>query len=173
MLTYQVGCIPGFGAPRNYVAPLGRKPRKRRKSDWPASDDARLLSLRANGLFFHEIAEQMQRSKAAVAVRYYTLTNGIPGAHPADAQGKDYFRKVVAEVSASTSVSSEDILGQCRDFRYVRARQEVAWRLRQALDHHGKPRFSMPQIGAWMNRDHTTILHAVRAHQARTGRVSA
>jgi len=88
-------------------------------------------------------------------------------------QGKDYFRKVLAEVSASTGVSPRDILGRCRDFRYVRARQEVAWRLRQALDNHGKPRFSMPQIGAWMDRDHTTILHAVRAHEARTGRVSA
>jgi len=111
MLTYQVGCLPGFGAPPRIV--------------------------------------------------------------PEGPHGKAFFNQTLAAVAASHGVSPADVLGPVRVRYLVHARQELAWRMRNARDAHGRPRFSMPQIGAWMNRDHTTILHAVRAHEARTGRVSA
>jgi chromosomal replication initiation ATPase DnaA len=92
---------------------------------------------------------------------------------PEGPHGKAYFTQTLAAVASSHGVSPADILGPFRFKALVHARQEVAWRMRNAKDALGKPRFSLPQIAAWMDRDHTTILHAVRAHEARTGRVGA
>ncbi len=111
MLTYQVGCIPGFGPP--------------------------------------------------------------PRTLPEGPKGKAFFDQTLAAVASSHGVSSADILGPFRFRALVHARQELAWRMRNAKDSLGDPRFSLPQIAAWMDRDHTTILHAVRAHEARTGRARA
>jgi len=111
MLTYQVGCIPGYGPPIR-TTPIGPT-------------------------------------------------------------GKDYFRQTLAAVAAAHGVSPADILGTRRFRHLVYARQELAWRMRNARDSLGDPRFSLPQIAAWMNRDHSTLLHAIRAHEVRTGRVSA
>lgn len=93
---------------------------------------------------------------------------------PPGPTGKAYFNQTLAAVASSHGVSPADILGPFRFKALVHARQEVAWRMRNAKDALGKPRFSYPQIADWMGgRDHTTIIHAVRAHEARTGRVSA
>lgn len=43
----------------------------------------------------------------------------------------------------------------------VRLRQEFYWRA------HRTGRFSLPRIAAFLGQDHTTVLHAVRRHQAR------
>jgi chromosomal replication initiation ATPase DnaA len=84
--------------------------------------------------------------------------------------GKDYFRAVLADVSERHGVAPYDITGPSRLREIVHARQEVAWKVRKAQDALGKPRFSLPQIGTWLGgRDHTTILHAIRAHEKRRG----
>lgn len=87
--------------------------------------------------------------------------------------GKAYFRQTVAAVCAEHEVSPSDVLGPLRLRHLVHARQDIAWRMRNAVDATGKPRFSLPQIGAWMGQDHTTILHSVRAHEARIGMAKA
>ncbi len=55
----------------------------------------------------------------------------------------------------------EAVMGRCRQREYVLARQEAMWVLRNRLGD------SLPRIGRLMGRDHTTILHGIRAHEAR------
>ena len=82
--------------------------------------------------------------------------------------GKDYLQQVIRDVSILRGVSVVDILSTSRVRHIAHARQEVAWRMRQAKDEHGKPRFSFPQIAHWMGGyDHSTIVHAVKAHEGR------
>ncbi len=82
--------------------------------------------------------------------------------------GKDYLQQVIRDVSILRGVSVVDILSTSRVRHIAHARQEVAWRMRQAKDERGKPRFSFPQIAHWMGGyDHSTIVHAVKAHEAR------
>ena len=77
---------------------------------------------------------------------------------------------MLAEVSTRHGVSPDDIIGPQRFRDIAHARQEVAWQVRQAHDAFGNPRFSLPQIGTWLGgRDHTTIIHAIRAHEKRMG----
>ncbi|MCA6269179.1 MAG: hypothetical protein IM636_06075 [Phenylobacterium sp.] len=84
--------------------------------------------------------------------------------------GLRFFQKTLAAVCASHCVSPADVMGEARRAYLVRARQELAWRMRNARKPTGEPRFTYPQIGRFMNRDHTTIIHAVREHAKRTGR---
>lgn len=82
--------------------------------------------------------------------------------------GKDYLQQVIRDVSILRGVSVVDILSTSRVRHIAHARQEVAWRMRQAKDERGKSRFSFPQIAAWMGGyDHSTIVHAVKSHEAR------
>ena len=60
--------------------------------------------------------------------------------------GKDYLQQVIRDVSILRGVSVVDILSTSRVRHIAHARQEVAWRMRQAKDEHGKPRFSFPQM---------------------------
>ena len=96
---------------------------------------------------------------------------GMPVQPPASgATGKDLFREIAREVGERHGVSVADITGDSRLRLIVHARQEVAWRVYSARHPSGARRFSMPQIGAWLGgRDHTTILHAIRAHEQRVG----
>ena len=90
--------------------------------------------------------------------------------HPKDLPltGKAYLQQVMRDVSVTRGVSIVDIMGTSRIKHIAHARQEVAWRMRQAKDEHGKPRFSFPQIAKWMGGlDHSTIVHAVKAHEGR------
>ena len=87
------------------------------------------------------------------------------------ATGMDLVREIAREVAQRHGVSMADILGERRFRPIVHARQEVAWRLARLRHPDGSCRFSLPQIGAWLGgRHHTTILHAIRAHEKRMGR---
>jgi chromosomal replication initiation ATPase DnaA len=35
---------------------------------------------------------------------------------------------------------------------------------------NGRPRYSYPQIAKFLRRDHTTVIHGVRAHEQRIAR---
>lgn len=69
-----------------------------------------------------------------------------------------YARKVVEEVSEKRGVSIDDMMSIRRNINFVMARYEVYWRLRH------ETRWSMPQIGRFLNRDHTTILNGLRVY---------
>ena len=63
--------------------------------------------------------------------------------------------EVIARVAFAFSVTTADILGPSRLSLHVRARRTAM----AALSARGN---SLAQIGRWMNRDHTTVMYAVR-----------
>lgn len=71
---------------------------------------------------------------------------------------------IIMAVAETHEITGRDITGTARVDRLVRPRQQVCWIAR------AEGRYSLLQIGRVLNRDHTTILHAVRkvALQARS-----
>lgn len=69
-------------------------------------------------------------------------------------------RGVLREVSEASGIPIARILGPSRVRPVVEARQLVCHVLRR----HG---MSYPQIGKVIGRDHTTVIHSVRAVEAR------
>jgi len=74
--------------------------------------------------------------------------------------GGGLMRRVLDEVAAAAGVSVADILGPSRRARVVAARQAVM----AVLHRRG---WSSPRIGRALRRDHSTVLHGIRAHAAR------
>lgn len=70
-------------------------------------------------------------------------------------------KDILTRSAAVHSVEPREILGESRCKAIAHIRQEVMWLLKQ------EDRWSLPQIGQFLNRDHTSVLHGVRAHQAR------
>lgn len=78
-------------------------------------------------------------------------------------------RSILAEVCAERGVTETDILSQSRRRKIAHPRQDFMWRCRQVKRADGRDRYSLPQIGAFLQRDHTSVLFGVRAHEARLG----
>lgn len=79
--------------------------------------------------------------------------------------GTRSLKKIFAEVCRKYDLEPHLIAGQRRFKKLVLARQEFSWR---ASKETGK---SLPTIGRFLGgRDHTTILHGIRQHQARLDR---
>lgn len=76
-------------------------------------------------------------------------------------------REIVRRVAAARGCSVEEILGLSRERVIAWPRQEAMWHCRRVRRADGSHRYSLPQIGAFFGRDHTTVLHGVRAHTAR------
>lgn len=66
---------------------------------------------------------------------------------------------ILHDVATRHDVTTDDITGPCRSPRYVRARQEAFYLLREAG-------YSMLQIGRFCNRDHSTVMHGANKHEA-------
>lgn len=70
--------------------------------------------------------------------------------------------ELIDAVAAETGIPAKQIRGRCRKAHIVRARQIVMYEARQLG-------LSLLQIADAMGRDHTTIMHGIRAEQARRG----
>ena len=71
-------------------------------------------------------------------------------------------RQIIRDCCEKYEITMKEMLGPRRFITFVRARQEAAYRMLH------ETRLSLTQIGKKLgDRDHTTVLHAVRAHQAR------
>lgn len=74
-------------------------------------------------------------------------------------------RDLISEVAARHGMTAADITYRgpgCLKQRLSRVRQEAMWEIRQ------RTALSLPQIGRLFGlKDHTTILHGVRAHEKR------
>jgi chromosomal replication initiation ATPase DnaA len=69
---------------------------------------------------------------------------------------------IIRDVCERRDVSRDDLLSPRRQTNVVRARQEAMWLVRH------KTGLSLPNIARrFGGRDHTTILHGIRTHQAR------
>ena len=90
--------------------------------------------------------------EAALADLDDALTAAILAPHPCT--------RIINETALEHDISREELLSPTRTLRVVRIRQLAMWRCRQAG-------ISLPVIGRYFgNRDHTTVLHAVRKIEA-------
>lgn len=72
---------------------------------------------------------------------------------------------IVREVAAKHGLPVKVLLGHCRQRAYAWPRQEAMYRVFTECQH-----ISYPEAGRRLGgRDHTTILHGVRAHCRRNG----
>lgn len=71
-------------------------------------------------------------------------------------------REIVSQVAEATGIPYKAIMGVRRDGRTVQARQLAMYVARRAG-------WSLPRIAYAFSRDHTTILHGVRAEAKRRG----
>lgn len=83
----------------------------------------------------------------------------------------DDMMDIARAVAARRCVTVDQLRGPSHREPLVHYRHELMWELRQACLTNGSRRFSFPRIGLFMGgRDHTTIIHGVRAHQQRLDR---
>lgn len=82
-------------------------------------------------------------------------------------------RDIVERVGAEHGVPVADIVGRSLLRRLTHVRFEAMAAVRaEIVIGDGPP--SSPQIGGWFGgRDHTSILHAVKSHEARMGALEA
>lgn len=67
--------------------------------------------------------------------------------------------KLAKEICEKYGITRRDLCGPMRFREYTRARHEFCWR---GVDELG---FPMTQVGRYLNKDHTTVLHAVHKHR--------
>jgi chromosomal replication initiation ATPase DnaA len=71
-------------------------------------------------------------------------------------------RAIANEIAKQHGITFRQMISPRRDIKLARARQHAMWE----LDRHTN--LSLPQIGKLLgDRDHTTILHGIRAHAKR------
>jgi len=71
--------------------------------------------------------------------------------------GKPGARRIVAHIARKHGVTPEDIYGPRRHAVVMEARFEAV-----AMVYTMNPAWSLPQLGRFFNRDHTTVLHCLR-----------
>ncbi len=72
-------------------------------------------------------------------------------------------KEIIAEEAARCGLTAEDLAADTRLRDCVAARDMAIYRVRKETG------LSLPKIGAFFNRDHTTVLHALRKVDARGG----
>ena len=68
---------------------------------------------------------------------------------------------ILAEVSEETGITVAEFKSDARFRKIAWPRQYAMWRMVQ------ENRWSLPQIGRFFNRDHTTVIHACRQVEKR------
>lgn len=90
-----------------------------------------------------------------------TLLSLWKGAVPREVQPRS-MREILLDVAALSGVSVQDLKSQ------KRCRDVVIPRQQAMAEMYATGRCSMPMIGSFLGgRDHTTILHGIRAHRKR------
>lgn len=77
--------------------------------------------------------------------------------------------QVAEAVCMLHGVPLKDVMGPDRTAPVCRVRFAVIAALRAEKNRHGQQRWSLPAIGRFLGRDHTTILNALRRIETRTG----
>jgi chromosomal replication initiation ATPase DnaA len=98
-------------------------------------------------------------------LRQSCAEKGIPISKPETA---NTMAAITAIVAARHGLTVEELREPGRSRYVAYPRQEAMWMMRQVKTANGEHRFSLPQIGRYLGgRDHTTVLHGVKAHEAR------
>ena len=77
---------------------------------------------------------------------------------------KRALRQLVADIALIYGVTLTDIYSSRRSKVISAARHHVMFEISQRTE------WSLPQIGRFLNRDHTTVLHGIRSHKLRIER---
>lgn len=78
-------------------------------------------------------------------------------------------KAIVNEVAADMEVDVDELLGRSARPAHVQARQLLYWRIRQLILPNGKHP-SMPLIGKWLARDHSTVVWGINRHADRVAK---
>jgi Bacterial dnaA protein helix-turn-helix len=84
--------------------------------------------------------------------------------HPTPLPYQTPAREAVRAVSTRTSVPVAEILGRNRRPPIAAARHEAVWRVRLVTG------WSLPRLGRFFKRDHTTVLHSLHEMNKRSAR---
>lgn len=71
--------------------------------------------------------------------------------------------ELVDHVCVRRGVTQEELCGRHRTQAVTAARHELWWLIR----HHPQRRYSYSEIARLVQRDHTTVLHGIAAHERR------
>lgn len=111
------------------------------------------------GLRFTRSTAQRVRSMAREAKNCRLVFERVPESVRRHEQG----RYILGQVAADCELLASDLTGDSRTAPIVAARQQAMW-----LCARDTP-LSLPAIGRIFNRDHTTVLHAIRRENDRRG----
>jgi hypothetical protein len=134
---------------------------------WSDEDVRQLREMIAGGHSTIDIAKVLGRTKHTVQVKANKLglstKAGVlhgaiaPGQYESSIQvDQRIAEKLIVQVCEEFEVSRAELLGQSRNKEIVPARHEACWRIAKATS------LSLPHLGSIFNRDHTSILHAIR-----------
>jgi chromosomal replication initiation ATPase DnaA len=74
-------------------------------------------------------------------------------------------RHIVIEQAQIYNVQPSDIMSLCRIAGISKARHAVMWNIKKSI-----PGISDRQIGNLLDRDRTTVIHGIAAHEKRMGK---
>lgn len=134
---------------------------------WSDEDVRQLREMIASGHSKIDIAQvlgrttrtvQVKANKLGLSTRAGVLHGAIPpGQYESSTKADERIaEKLIGQVCAEFDVSRAELLGQSRSEKIVPVRHEACWRIAKATS------LSLPHIGSIFNRDHTSILHAIR-----------
>jgi hypothetical protein len=134
---------------------------------WSDEDVRQLREMIASGHSKIDIAQvlgrttrtvQVKANKLGLSTRAGVLHGAIPpGLYESSTKADERIaEKLIAQVCAEFDVERAELLGQSRSEKIVPIRHEACWRIAKATS------LSLPHIGSIFNRDHTSILHAIR-----------
>lgn len=74
---------------------------------------------------------------------------------------------ILADVAQRHELTVAELKSPEKTRKVAYARQEAMWIMAKVERKDGVARYSLPMIGAFLNRDHTTVIHGIRAYAAR------
>lgn len=86
----------------------------------------------------------------------FTITVEPLDGTPIEAPPKKFAREIIAEVATSHGLLMADLVGKPKVHSLIEPRRAAMKRVRAELG------YSYPQIGRLFNRDHTTVMYALR-----------
>lgn len=102
--------------------------------------------------------EDLQKDEKTKEERVAELMRELNSLQP---RGVGLGHQIAQAVARAHKLTMKDLTGGRRSRNIAWARQEAMWHIKE----HTK--LSLPQIGRMFNRDHTTVLHALRVHKER------
>lgn len=134
-----------------------------------AYEHAFITQKRAAGVPDSAIAKMIGRPVTEVAVTGLRAVEAKPAPAPApEPSPESEAVKVLRSVARRHGLSVPEMIAGPSTQRFVLARDEAMWRLRQLKRASGKPRFSFVQIAKLTGRqDHTSAIDAIRRQERR------